>query len=193
MEGLNVDAPKCGAELSVNRRVLRQTSGALRRTEGSWRPRSARTRRKSPRLEALKPHGKAGNQVVREILRPERHLRSMRDDALRDCRTGWRKIRNQANGLSRVAGIRPGRTLTAPASLAANPRQSRLRSFPCGKAVTAMWQRAILRKTRPPKIFRRFADGKVRPRAMRRELFAALQQAEKRLARTVNPASCLRV
>jgi hypothetical protein len=46
-------------------------------------------------------------QVAREILRTWRHLHRMRDDALRDCRTGRRKIRNQVSSLSRVAEISP--------------------------------------------------------------------------------------
>jgi hypothetical protein len=47
--------------------------------------------------------------------------------------------------------------LAAPTSLAANWWQSRLRNFSCGKAVTAVWRRAVSQKTRPPPIFRRFA------------------------------------
>jgi hypothetical protein len=53
----------------------------------------------------------------------------MRDDALRDRRTGRCKTRNEGNGLSRVGRNRPIRTLTAPRSLAANWWQSRLREF----------------------------------------------------------------
>jgi hypothetical protein len=87
----------------VNQRVLRQTSGALRQTEGSSRPRSTPTKRKSVRLEALEPYGKACGSRAREILRPDRHLCSIRRDALRERRTGRRKIRNEVNSLSRVA------------------------------------------------------------------------------------------
>jgi hypothetical protein len=81
---------------------MRQTSGALRRTEGSPRPRRARTKRKSVTLETLEPHGKQRAQVAREIIRPDRHLRGIRDDAPRGRRSGRRKIRNQANDLSRI-------------------------------------------------------------------------------------------
>jgi hypothetical protein len=56
-------------------------------------------------------------------------LRGIRDDAPRERRTGRRKIPNQANGLSRVGRNHPIRTLTAPASLAADLRQSSLRKF----------------------------------------------------------------
>ena len=115
--------------LASIQRVLRQTSGALRQTEGSSRPCSARTKRKSVTLEALEPHGRAGSARAREILRPERHLCRIRDDALRERRTGRRKIRNQANGLSRVGRNQPVRTSTAPTSLAANWWQSSLRKF----------------------------------------------------------------
>jgi hypothetical protein len=115
--------------LAIYRRVLRQTSGALRQTEGSSRPRSARTRRKSLRREALEPVGRQPAQGAREILRPDRHLCGMRDDALRERRTGRRKIPNGGNGLSRVSRNRPCRTLTAPKSLAAGMRQSGLRKF----------------------------------------------------------------
>jgi hypothetical protein len=65
----------------------------------------------------------------REILRPEKHLCGIRDDAPRERRTGRRKIPNQANGLSRVGRNHPVRTLTAPTSHAANLRQSSLRKF----------------------------------------------------------------
>src|SRR5258708_1720859 len=53
---------------------MRQTSGALRQTEGNWRPRRARTIRKSVTREALEPHGKACGPRAREIPRPDRHL-----------------------------------------------------------------------------------------------------------------------
>jgi hypothetical protein len=108
---------------------LRQTSGALRQTEGSSRPRSTRTRRKGVTLEALEPHGKACSRVAREILRPDRHLCGIRDDAPRPRRSGRRKIPNQRNGLSRVSRNHPIRTLTAPTSLAANWWQSSMRKF----------------------------------------------------------------
>jgi hypothetical protein len=85
--------------------------------------------RKSVRLEALEPYGTASGSHAREILRPERHLRGIRDGAPRERRTGRRKIPNQANGLSRVGRNQPVRTLTAPTSLAANLRQSGLRRF----------------------------------------------------------------
>jgi hypothetical protein len=42
-------------------------------------------------------------QVAHKIQRPDKHLCSMRDDALRERRAGRRKIRNEANSLSRVA------------------------------------------------------------------------------------------
>jgi hypothetical protein len=112
---------------------------------------------KSATLEALEPHGRQPAQRAREILRPDRHLRGIRDDALRDCRAGRRKIRNAGNGLSRVGRNHPVRTLTAPKSLAANLRQSGLRKFRCGKAVTAMWRRAVPRKAWLPWIGRGFA------------------------------------
>src|ERR1700733_15255032 len=115
--------------LALNRQVMRQTSGALRQTEGSSRPRSARLMRKSVTLEALEPYGKACSSHAREILRPERHLCGIRDDAPRERRTGRRKIPNQGNGLSRVGRNQPIRTLTAPTSLAANLRQISLRKF----------------------------------------------------------------
>jgi hypothetical protein len=108
---------------------MRQTSGALRQSEGSWRPRGSRRKRKSVRREALEPYGRHAVHVAREILRPERHLRSIRADAPRQRRSGRRKIPNQANGLSRVGRIEADRTLTAPTSLAANWWQSRLRKF----------------------------------------------------------------
>jgi hypothetical protein len=108
---------------------LRQTSGALRQTEGSSRPRSARTSRKSVTREALEPHRKACGASEREILRPEKHLCRMRDDAPRDRRAGRRKIRNGVKRLSRARRNQPGRTLTAWGSLAANWRQSGLREF----------------------------------------------------------------
>jgi hypothetical protein len=129
MEGLNAGGPKCGAALSAEYRVLRQTSGALRQTEGSWRPRRARTKRKSVTHEVLDPHGRRPAPGAREILRPERHLRGIRNDAPRERRTGRRKIPNQGNGLNRVGRNHPVRTLTAPTSLAANLRQSGLRRF----------------------------------------------------------------
>jgi hypothetical protein len=157
VEGLNAGGPKCGTALSVNRRVLRQTSGALRRTEGSWRPRCARTKRKSLTLEALEPHGRQPAPDAREILRPDRHLSSMLDAAPRERRAGRRKIRNQANGLSRVGGIEPSRTLTALRSLAANWRQSGLRKFSLRQGRDGGVAVRISRKTRPPSIFRRFA------------------------------------
>jgi hypothetical protein len=71
---------------------LRQTSGALRQTEGSSRPRRARTKRKSVTLEALEPHGKQRAQAARKIIRPDRHLCGIRDDAPRRHRSGRRKI-----------------------------------------------------------------------------------------------------
>jgi hypothetical protein len=85
--------------------------------------------RKSVRLEAHEPRGKACGSLAREILRPDRHLRGIRDDAPRERRTGRRKTPNQGNGLSRVGRNCPMRTLTAPTSLAANLRQSRLRKI----------------------------------------------------------------
>jgi hypothetical protein len=85
--------------------------------------------RKSVRLEALEPHGRQPAHGAREILRPERHLCGIRDDAPRELRTGRRKIPSQGNGLGRVGGIQPIRTLTALTSLAANLRQSSLRKF----------------------------------------------------------------
>jgi hypothetical protein len=117
------------AHLAWNRQVMRQTSGALRQTEGSSRPRSARATRKSVTLEALEPYGRRPAQMAREILRPDRHLCGIRDDAPRERRTGRRKIPNQGNGLSRVGRNHPVRTLTAATSLAANLRQSGLRKF----------------------------------------------------------------
>ena len=122
-------ARNVAAHLARNHQVLRQTSGALRQTEGSWRPRSARTRRKSVTLEALELHGRQRALGAREILRPDRHLRGIRADAPRERRIGRRKIPNQENGLSRVGRIEPARTLTAPTSLAANWWQSSLRRF----------------------------------------------------------------
>jgi hypothetical protein len=67
--------------------------------------------------------------VGREILRPDRHLFGIQDDAPRQRRSGRRKIPNQGNGLSRINRGHPLRTLTAPASHAANWWQSRLREF----------------------------------------------------------------
>lgn len=85
--------------------------------------------RKSVRLEALEPHGKACRSHAREILRPERHLCGIRDGAPRERRSGRRKIPNQGNGLSRGGRNRLVRTLTASTSLAADLRQSGLRKF----------------------------------------------------------------
>jgi hypothetical protein len=104
-KGLTRVARNVAPHLAQKRRVLRQTSGALRQTEGSSRPCSARTGRKSVTLEALAPVGRQRSQGAREIPRAERHLRGIRDDAPRERRTGRRKNPNQANGLSRVGGI----------------------------------------------------------------------------------------
>jgi hypothetical protein len=108
---------------------MRQTSGTLRQTEGSSRADGARTIRKRVRLEALEPYGRQRAKRARETLRPERHLRGIRDDAPRERRPDRRKIQNQANGLSRVVRNRTVRTLTAPAGHAANWWQSGLREF----------------------------------------------------------------
>jgi hypothetical protein len=108
---------------------MRQTSGALRRTEGSWRPRSARTTRKSLRREAVAQHITARNTVAREILRLDRHLRCMRDAVPRDGRSRRRRIRNRVNGLSSHCRIRIGRTLTARPSLEADLGQNGFSQF----------------------------------------------------------------
>jgi hypothetical protein len=56
-------------------------------------------------------------------------LHGIRDNAPQERRTGRRKIPNEGNGLSRVGRNQAGRTLTGPASLAANWWQSGLRKF----------------------------------------------------------------
>ena len=138
-----------------------QTSGALRQTEGSPRQHSARTTRKSVTLEALGPHAGSEPRERAKSCVPTGTCAASTTARRAKGRTGRCKIPNQANGLKpRRRNFAKSNINRAGEFLRQTGGKAVFGNFRCGKAVTAMWRRAVPRKSRPPKIFRRFATGR---------------------------------